>query len=178
MQKPIRTRARWRIGELTGAQAALDAGATVGGVFAHADHYDPATGLVRLTMTTATGDALLDIVHAVHEAMHARQWAEVSISTIFHRAGTKTRLPWLGLLVLCSFFTAARQLWPALACFGGMIVLSLFKAATILNLEREAWDMTKEWFTKNYVTTHENWAEIDRISKEAMGSYLRGFFRR
>ena len=178
MPKPIRHRARWRSGELTGAEAAQDAGGTVCPVFAAQDHYDAATDMVQLTLGTALGRTFGDVVRGVHEAMHARQWSEVSLSTIFYKAGIATRLPWLVALVALAYFTAAWQLWPALSCFGAMLLLSLFKAATILNLEREAWDMTREWLTKHYLTTHLQWAEIERMEKDGMRSYVEGFFNR
>jgi Zn-dependent membrane protease YugP len=176
-RKPVRTRPRWRIGELTGAEAALAAGADVSPAFSRIDHYDPASRCVCITRATALGSSLTDLARAVHEAMHARQWSESSISSAFHRAGILTRWPWYFLAggMLVGAFTGHLAL--AAWCLGGMFALSLFKLGVILNLETEAWDMTKVWFAKNYIMSQHEWLELREIAKNATQSYIHGAFR-
>lgn len=171
-RKPIRTRPRWRIGELTGAEAALDAGAEVLTAFSSCDCYDTVGRRVCLTVNTALGRSLADLARAVHEAMHAKQWSESSISAAFHRVGELTRWPWyfmaVGTLIGACIGHLALFAW----CLGGVFALSCFKLTVILNLENEAWDMTKVWFAKNYVMSQQEWLELGKIAKKATRSYL------
>lgn len=190
--KPTRIRALWRIGELTGAQAAMDAGAVTGAGYAQSDHYDAGTGEVHLRMETARGRRLCDVLCAIHEAMHARQWAERTWAVRLHQLGARLWLPWVLLcgcavlffaafmwfLTFCEWQQAVRLFWLTLGCLGAMLALSVFKAGSILNVEREAWAMTKRWLDGNYEVSFEQRDVIEMIAASGMRSYVRGFFDR
>lgn len=167
----MKTRARWRIGEISAAKVMDEM--SVEYRRGKANRYFPEQSVVELTGDARFQRDIHAIFAAVHECMHARQHRDRLAGWKWRIAAGRMKWLWLAgaaLVALGAATGAVAMLVAGGCCVAVSVAVRVYG---IIAMEGEAWRMAKAWMENNFVTGPHEWRAMDEM--EAAG--LRGYWR-
>ena len=143
---------------------------------ARTNYYDQSERKIRLTLKTAHSETIQDLCIACHEAAHAIQHRQKTKAWRLYLASDWLCVLWIA--DLCALIVSAMlHNWIAVGVFFVLMLLTgIVRGLAILNLERQAWRMSKAWMMENLPLLPKECREILRVSRSSISTYVRGLF--